>query len=211
MSTTKTWTLAGLEETGAEARILNAALRCFARSGFQRTSMTDVAAEAGLSRTILYRHYQSREDVFRALSQRVNQGVRRAVIDAAAHEGDLESRLHAVIAARIGWAFEALHMSEHGHELIDAKNALCGKIVTTTETQFLKLLTRIIESAGIRVVDSSNAADMIIKCLPGLIADERSEVAARTRLAQFVRVFAAGLTSVTGKDGNARKTVLEGL
>lgn len=199
MSTAATWTIPGLEETGAQARILNAALRCFARYGFTRTSMTDVAAEAEVSRTILYRHYQSREDVFRALSQRVNQGVRRAVIDAAKAEGDLEARLHAVIAARIGWAFEALHLSEHGHELIDAKNTLCGGVVATTDTEFTTLLARIIASAGKGAMTPADAADMIVKCLPGVIAEERSEKAARAKLAQFVRVFAAGLTAGGGK------------
>src|SRR6185436_523896 len=100
------WTIPDLAETGAQPRILNAALRCFARYGYARTSMTDIAAEAGLSRTILYKHYRRQEDVFRALSARVNQGVRRAVIEAAKTEGDVGARLQAVVAARIGWAFE---------------------------------------------------------------------------------------------------------
>jgi AcrR family transcriptional regulator len=187
------WTIPGLAETGAEARILNAAFRCFARYGYARTSMTDIAQEAGLSRTALYKHYPSLEDVFRALSQRVNQGVRQAVIDAAAIEGDLTQRLQAVVAARVGWAFEALNLSEHGHELIDAKNALCGKAGADTEAQFRKLLASILTSSGVAPASAASAAGVIVKCIPGLVAEQTSEEAAREEVAQFVRIFAAGI------------------
>jgi AcrR family transcriptional regulator len=202
VSTASVWTIPGLAETGAEARILNAALRCFARYGYSRTGMTDIAREAGLSRTALYKTYLSLEDVFRALSQRVNQGVRQAVIEAAAARGDLATRLEAVISARVSWAFEALHLSEHGHELIDAKNSLCGRTGADTEAQFRKLLARIIEEAGVAPSSAASAANVIVKCMPGLIDGQRSEADARDQVAQFVRVFAAGLS---GSGGAARK------
>ena len=43
------------------ARILDAAERCFVRSGFHRTTMQDVAAEAGMSPGNLYRYFASKE------------------------------------------------------------------------------------------------------------------------------------------------------
>jgi AcrR family transcriptional regulator len=200
------WTIPGLTETGAQARILNAAFRCFARYGYARTGMTDIAKEAGLSRTALYKHYPSLEDVFRALSQRVNQGVRQAVVDAAAKEGDLTTRLQAVVAARVSWAFEALNLSEHGHELIDAKNALCGKAGADTEVQFRKLLAAIVAASGASPASAMSAATVIVKCIPGLVADQTSEQAAREQVAQFVRIFAAGIKSQS-KTPSASKLV----
>jgi AcrR family transcriptional regulator len=187
------WTIPELVDTSAQARIMNAAFRCFARYGYARTGMTDIAKEAGVSRTALYNNYPNLEDVFRALCERVNQGVRQAVIAAAATQGDLATRLQAVIAARVSWAFEALHLSEHGHELIDAKNALCGKAGADTEAQFRGLLTRIMTDAGVSQGTAVSAATVIVKCIPGLIADQKSETDARAQVAQFVRVFAAGL------------------
>jgi AcrR family transcriptional regulator len=195
-STAPTWTIPGLAETGAQARILNAALRCFARYGYARTRMTDIAKEADVSRTALYNSYPSLDDVFRALSQRVNHGVRQAVIDAAQAEGDLATRLQAVIAARVSWAFDALHLSEHGRELIDAKNALCGKAGADTEAQFRKLLADIIAAQSHLTPSAAQAAaSLLVKCIPGLIADQTTEAAARAQVAQFVRIFAAGLTA----------------
>src|SRR5215472_8260165 len=48
-------------------QILAAATRAFARSGFAATSLDEVAAEAGVSRVILYRHFESKADLYRAV------------------------------------------------------------------------------------------------------------------------------------------------
>jgi AcrR family transcriptional regulator len=49
----------------AEARelLLDAAEACFGRFGIEKTTMDDVAAEAGLSRGMLYRHFDGRDDL----------------------------------------------------------------------------------------------------------------------------------------------------
>jgi AcrR family transcriptional regulator len=48
-------------------QILAAATQAFARSGFAATSLDDIAAEAGISRVILYRHFESKTDLYRAV------------------------------------------------------------------------------------------------------------------------------------------------
>jgi AcrR family transcriptional regulator len=50
-----------------QAQILRAASRAFARAGFAATSMDDVAAEAGITRLIVYRHFASKETLYRAV------------------------------------------------------------------------------------------------------------------------------------------------
>lgn len=64
------------------AQILDAATRAFARTGFADTGLDDVAAEAGISRVILYRHFESKGQMYRAvldracerLAERVGEG-----------------------------------------------------------------------------------------------------------------------------------------
>ena len=53
-------------------QILVAATTAFARSGFAATSLDDIAAEAGVSRAILYRHFDSKTDLYRAILDRVS-------------------------------------------------------------------------------------------------------------------------------------------
>jgi AcrR family transcriptional regulator len=51
-------------------QILDAATRAFARAGFAATSLDTVAAEAGVSHVILYRHFASKSDLYRAVLDR---------------------------------------------------------------------------------------------------------------------------------------------
>jgi AcrR family transcriptional regulator len=49
---------------------LDAATRAFARAGFDSTGLDDVAAEAGISRVLLYRLFESKTDLYRAVLDR---------------------------------------------------------------------------------------------------------------------------------------------
>lgn len=51
-------------------QILAAATRAFSRAGFTATSLEDIAAEAGITRVILYRHFESKADMYRAVLDR---------------------------------------------------------------------------------------------------------------------------------------------
>jgi len=48
-------------------QIIAAATRAFARAGFAATNLDGIAAEAGISRAILYRHFDSKTDLYQAV------------------------------------------------------------------------------------------------------------------------------------------------
>jgi AcrR family transcriptional regulator len=51
-------------------QILAAATKAFARAGFVATSLDDIAAEAEVTRVILYRHFESKTDLYQAVLDR---------------------------------------------------------------------------------------------------------------------------------------------
>lgn len=51
------------------ARILEAAQKCFVRSGFQGASMHDICREAGMSPGALYRYFPSKESIIEAIAE----------------------------------------------------------------------------------------------------------------------------------------------
>jgi AcrR family transcriptional regulator len=53
-------------EEERKTQIVASALRCFARDGYERTSMDAIAREAGLSKALIYYYYQSKDEVFEA-------------------------------------------------------------------------------------------------------------------------------------------------
>jgi len=68
-------------------QILDAALRQVAAQGFHRTTMADVIAASGLSAGAVYGYFRSKQDLIRAVAQRV-AGTIASTIDAL---GDTES------------------------------------------------------------------------------------------------------------------------
>jgi len=52
-------------------QILGAATTAFARSGFAATNLDEIAAEAGITRVLLYRHFDSKSDLYQAVLDRM--------------------------------------------------------------------------------------------------------------------------------------------
>jgi AcrR family transcriptional regulator len=60
-------------------QLLAAATQAFARAGFAATSLDDIAQAAGISRVLLYRHFDSKADLYRAVLDRAIQRLVAAV------------------------------------------------------------------------------------------------------------------------------------
>src|SRR5207247_1825663 len=78
--------------------ILAAALRCFAREGFHRTTMQDIVAESGLSPGALYRYFAAKEDLIAAIAAR-HHAAELALLRDAAERADVRLALRALVRA----------------------------------------------------------------------------------------------------------------
>src|SRR5918998_6721905 len=67
---------ARLPRAARREQILAAATEAFARAGFAATSLDDIAEEARISKVILYRHFQSKADLYLAV---LDQALQRMV------------------------------------------------------------------------------------------------------------------------------------
>ena len=74
-----------LSREDRRASILRGAAQAFARSGFAGTSMEDVAAASGISRLLVYRHFESKEELYRAVLERVSATLTSAWVREVAH------------------------------------------------------------------------------------------------------------------------------
>ncbi len=68
-----------LPRAARREQILAAATHAFARAGFAGTGLDDIAAEAGVTRVILYRHFDSKADLYRAVLARARHNLGAAV------------------------------------------------------------------------------------------------------------------------------------
>jgi AcrR family transcriptional regulator len=66
-------------QSDRRAEILEAAQRCFVRSGFHQTSMHEICAEAGMSAGNLYRYFPSMEALIAGIAERDRAEVARDI------------------------------------------------------------------------------------------------------------------------------------
>lgn len=87
------------EET--RAKILDTALRLFRERGFDRTTMRDVAAEAGVATGAAYYYFRSKEELVMAFYLRTAEEAREEFAAAIASTKDLRKRIRALIDIKL--------------------------------------------------------------------------------------------------------------
>jgi len=130
-------------------RILVAAIQRFSKFGYRRTSINDVAEEAGLARATVYLYWRKKEDLFVAGLERFNVHSRNLAETAAARKGSAAERMHAMVMAQYGATSDIVHGTASGHELFEANLQLGGTVVEECLAHGEEILTRLLHQ-GIR-------------------------------------------------------------
>lgn len=82
----------------APARLVAAALQLFLAQGIKKTSMDEVAAQAGLTRITAYRYFADRQDLVRAAFWQIVAALEQTLAEIeAAGEGSIEAHLATLI------------------------------------------------------------------------------------------------------------------
>jgi AcrR family transcriptional regulator len=189
--------------TATPERILAAAFTRFAHYGFRRTSMEDIAAEAGVSRAALYLQFRNKEEIFRSLSRQLHDEALANAETALDGDGPLAERLRAAVEAKTVRFVEIAYGSPHGSELLDERARLCGDLPAEFERRFEAMLTRVFRRAAqngeINLAAASlsapEAAELLTRAVAGLKGPGITAAIYRRRLASMVRLFAAGLAA----------------
>ena len=130
-------------------KILLAAIQRFSKFGYRRTSIDDVAEEAGLARATVYLYWRRKQDLFVAGLERFNSHSWKLAETAAAKNGSAAERILAMVVAQYGATSDIVHGTASGHELFQANLQLGRAVVKECLRHGEKLLTRLLQQ-GIR-------------------------------------------------------------
>jgi len=130
--------------------LLEAAVGVFARYGFRKTSMDEVARAAGVSRQGLYLLFADKEELFRkALTHKLTRQLSATVVALSRFGDPLEARL---VAACDEWAGQFIGtMGADAADLMCASTSLAGDTLTHYEALFEKALAHAIEASPLLV------------------------------------------------------------
>jgi len=172
-------------------QILHAAAQAFARAGFQATSLDQVAAEAGVDRVILYRHFESKADLYRAVLRRTGEQLTKATGAPDFTAGSVEGLIAAAAADPAGFRLLFHHaarepefraeMDELSRQMVAVtRRALAGSIPDSGWARWAyALLPRLAVEAVIAWLDAgqpdrAQAARRIDRALRGVIEAART-------------------------------------
>jgi len=148
----------GRWEPGARGRLLDAALQLFAEQGYDATTAAQIAAQAGLTRTTLFRHFaDKREILFQGQSELVSAVT--AGVGSAAGEATARELLRAGIAALC-----AAHVPEQQ----EIGRRIKRLVAVTPELQERTAFKRSVLTAALEAALATRFAD---RRLAGALAD----------------------------------------
>lgn len=96
-------TSARLSATARREQILEVALEIFGRSGYHGASMNEIAEAAGVTKPVLYQHFDSKSELFAALLDDVGTRMRTEIAKATANAADGKSQTRLGFQAYFRW------------------------------------------------------------------------------------------------------------
>jgi TetR/AcrR family transcriptional regulator len=149
-------------------RILEDAGTAFLRYGFERTSVADIAAGAGVSRTALYHYFPGKEEIFRAVVDELHARSLNAAAEALETSQTLDAALIGLLEARFGRTLALMTESLHGVELVDATHRLAGPATRAADEAFRALVVKALLRHG-RAREVDAVADTLVDAAKGLM------------------------------------------
>ncbi|KNG93385.1 TetR/AcrR family transcriptional regulator [Pseudaestuariivita atlantica] len=159
--------------------ILTAALTCFSRYGYAKTTMTDIAREAKVARATVYNTYDSKPDILRAVVKHVTVTMQDKVVDAWKQVDTLDERIDAFFTAVPVAIYDMITTQPEMAELVDEMAATAPDEMIAARADWVDVLATMFRDAD--VADPQGVADFFyssaINAKYG--SDNRDQVLAR--------------------------------
>ena len=169
----------------------------FARYGFRRTAMNDIAQAAGISRPALYLMVENKEDLFsEVVTFRFNKGIDKA-ISTLSESGSIAERIAASILAFEKIFYEPVVESSHGAELMDMSSSIAADLMKKGQNRLEGVFSQALEEAiSTGEVGFSNMPmkplafiHLLIASIGGLKKQATSIEGLRCQISELVGIF----------------------
>ncbi|MGH0034461.1 MAG: TetR family transcriptional regulator [Myxococcota bacterium] len=164
-------------------RILDAAASQFARHGFRRARIEAIATAAGVSRALVYAHFDSKEALLLAVRDREIEGWRAAVEPAIERAGQareaLETMLRETLLYALGRPFLRAMLGEDERVVLLGGDALSRRAIAGWRARLVEALERGVAEGELRPdLDVESTADVLQAMQLGVIDRMHRQVGA---------------------------------
>ncbi len=182
-----------------EEKILTSAREVFVRYGFKRTTMSDLAEAAQMSRPALYLIYSSKEEVFRSLVTQVfNELLHEVHVGLSKHE-DVADKLTFAFEVWCVGPFEITQVSPDARDILESGYEFATEIITQAFSDFENILSDVlrpmVNSQTEKLLSSEQLAHILTTAIVGFKESATSAVQLRQMIQGLISVVLAGLQS----------------
>lgn len=200
------------KQTDTPEKVLDAALECVQNFGLTRTTLTDVAKAAGLSRMTIYRHYASVGEILQDLMTREFNDVVLGAVTLGDESGGQISRADVVDSA-VG-ALDALTQNSLFERILRTDPELLLTYVTTRPGRFQLYAEGVLatgitaaQAAGeVRQDDPARLAASMLLAMRGFALTDKSQWSKKQRQANLddLKVMFDGLLAPESPASHSR-------
>lgn len=164
--------------------ILEAAYRVFSRFGIAKTTMADVAQEAGVARQTVYNAYQNKDDLLRAVTRKGIMAAEETVAEAWAKTDDFEEKIDRFFElVPLTW-YDAVQASPQAAEMFEGIHRIASAELDEATRRWNGHFTRLLETHfDTSTFDAPALADFIYSTAANAKHGTRSRSEIERRLA----------------------------
>ncbi len=177
--------------------MLSAAEGCFSRYGFRKTTMGEIAVAAQISRPALYLMYSSKEDVFRAVVERLFATMLTEIGEGIDAQGEPIDQLQFAFEVWCVRPFEIVQNAPDAADLLENSRQLSADAWTKAEADFEAIITdvlsRVVQDQRDPGLSAAQVAHVLATAVPGFKESALSVADLRGRLRDLLDLVLNGL------------------
>ncbi|BCQ07389.1 HTH-type transcriptional regulator BetI [Mycobacterium heckeshornense] len=179
-------------------RILDGALSALARRGVRKLSMSDVGAEAGISRGTLYRYFRDKGELLDAIAGHVQSALQEQLRAAVEERPDLQDRVRVVVESIVYFG----HTHPEAVQVISLEPGFGVEFVRQVFPEFVAVVEELLtpalkQSPAVRegALSSSELSELILRAAASTFFIPTDDLDAVSRMiAALPRLNTAELT-----------------
>jgi len=142
--------------------IVTSATNMFARYGYSKTTMGDIASEAGVARQTVYNAFPGKEEILRAVVRQAGEDTYVSVLDAWANAESVDEKLAAFHThGPLKW-FEAIRAAPDWAELMDGMHKAASEEMSAFDLKWRNALAEMLRADAPECADAARKNDEII-------------------------------------------------
>ena len=183
-------------EPNAKLRLVDAALELFEEQGYEATTVAEIAARAGLTKTTFFRHFPDKREVMSAGQEAHSQLLADAIAQAPASVGALELVAGAVEALAASFPPQRRDFGRRLHRVIAAHSELRERTAAKT-AGYTAAVGEALAQRGIPATAAAVAAELGMLAF-NLAYAEWTETDTPAPLTELTRAKLAEIAGVSG-------------